>query len=203
MYNRYFCSIKDNDMSYWVKFSRELLILLVAFGLTTFVGGYFQDRSWQRQRDDDLLQAELRLAENTFSEISSIMDDRLYQIKEVLLSYKQNKKNVIGRKLEEYDAGTKNWNKNINKNFALLDRYFGVKLSELYRKKIFGTFQYLDLRINELRYKGSLPNDEIKKVESELDLLSRMVYEYDLKLLDALKNKNVGQFIEKEGVQHE
>ena len=126
-----------------------------------------------------------------------MMDDRLYQIKEIILFYKKERKDdeLVEQMWVDYDESSRLWNKNYNKNIALLNRYFGEKLSSLYKDKIVGVFEYLDINLKNIKYNGLLSDKEMNKLEDDMNVLSDMIYVYDLKLLNALKDKEIGQFI--------
>lgn len=183
------------------KFLKDIFLILITFVLTTFVGGYFQERSWKQQQDDTLLREERERAENTFSEISSSMDERLYQMKYMLKAYKGGDKKNQDDAWVLYKNALFGWNKNMNKYFALLNRYFGENYSSYYRKEIFGAFEYWDYKIQLLREEDNLESRDLQELDDGLAVLSNIIYKYDLHLLNAMKSGNVGVFAKKDNGQ--
>jgi len=76
------------------KRNKEYIILLLGFLLTTICGSIltynFQKRSWEHQHEVELQDKERQQAEYVFSEISSLMDSRIYNMRRLFLG-KANK----------------------------------------------------------------------------------------------------------------
>jgi ABC-type multidrug transport system fused ATPase/permease subunit len=103
----------------------QVVLLLLGFVLTTVVGGalgyYFQRRTWDANRRE----SERTAAAHVFDDISRAMDERLYRMRLVYWGLKGGDEDRIVAAMEEYRATLVKWNDNLNRNHALVHRYFG------------------------------------------------------------------------------
>lgn len=181
----------------------ELVLVLVAFFLTTICGGllgfYFQNRGWERQHRDNVLQSEKESAEKVFSEISQLIDTRMYKMRRVFWGYKfELGKNEIKDRWVEYENTLDAWNGTLNKNLALLQRYFGNNARAIFESQIHGEFRHWGSELEKFRNFSTIRKDELSKIDQGLDELNNIFYRYDLELLIAIRDENIGQFIKKE-----
>lgn len=67
--------------------SDELFLLIVGFLLTSVVGGalgaFFQNRAWDHRRDQERIDERRRQAMRTFEETSTLLDRRLYRMRQL------------------------------------------------------------------------------------------------------------------------
>jgi hypothetical protein len=176
------------------KYWRDASLLVIGFCLTTIIGGVFQDRSWEKQHKESLLQAERESAEKVFTEVSSSMDDRLYRTRDLLEAYKLGDKKEIERRWVVYNDGCLTWGRNTNNYFALLSRYYGNDKSDNYRKKIYNLFLHLDFQLRHLDVNDKNVKAEVAEIDEALIKLSNVIFVFDVELLNLLKNAKVGQF---------
>jgi hypothetical protein len=108
--------------------ANQVVLLVLGFVLTTVVGGvlgyYFQRRTWDANRRE----SERSAAADVFDGISRGMDERLYRMRLVYWGLRSGDKERIAAAMTEYRATLVKWNDNLNRNLALVQRYFGREI---------------------------------------------------------------------------
>jgi hypothetical protein len=103
----------------------QVVLLVVGFVLTTVVGGilgyYFQRRTWEANHRE----SERTAGASVFDDISRAMDERLYRMRLVYWGLKEGDDDRIEAAMDEYRSALIKWNDNLNRNLALVFRYFG------------------------------------------------------------------------------
>jgi len=103
----------------------QVILLVLGFVLTTVVGGvlgyYFQRRTWDANRRE----SERSAAADVFDGISRGMDERPYRMRLVYWGLRRGDEDRIAAAMAEYRATLVKWNDNLNRNLALVQRYFG------------------------------------------------------------------------------
>ena len=103
----------------------QVVLLVLGFVLTSVIGGvlgyYFQRRTWDANRRE----AERSAAAAVFDDISRRMDERLYRMRLLYWSLRAGDEDRIAAAIAEYRATLVKWNDNLNRNLALVQRYFG------------------------------------------------------------------------------
>ena len=130
--------------------ARDLVLLVVGFLLTTVLGGilgsWLQQRAWNRQREAQLSEEELRRADDVCQKISQLMDKRLYRMLRLLYAFQSaarqpDSTDIIKRRLEEYDAVLYEWNDHLNLNLPLIGTYFGETARVWPDQKIYESYR--------------------------------------------------------------
>ena len=112
----------------------QLLLLVVGFALTTVVGGllgyFFQQRAWSHQHETQLRDGEREQALRTFEEVSTLLDKRLYRMRQLWRATRDAAK--AGTRSEQVSTALTGyrdvlivWNDNLNRILALVQTYFG------------------------------------------------------------------------------
>lgn len=105
--------------------ANQVVLLVLGFVLTTVVGGalgyYFQRRTWDANRRE----SERSAAAGIFDDVSRRMDERLYRMRLVYWSLRNGDLAQSGAAMAEYRAALVKWNESLNRNLALVQRYFG------------------------------------------------------------------------------
>lgn len=60
-------------------YSRTVLTSIIIGAMGSVIGVYLQDRSWEKQYKLSLIESDRKMAEEIFSEISRLMDSRVYK----------------------------------------------------------------------------------------------------------------------------
>ncbi len=169
---------------------KELIIFFIGFVMTSLVGSYvafeFQNRSWENQHKVELIDYERQQAIQVFLDISSIMDNRLYKMRKVYWGKRFDvDQNVLDSRNNKYDEILDIWNSNLNKNLALLERYFGVKNRYYFEFILHKNFFELSKKISFLKVNSF--DDEFNIVNKEIDDLNSYIYKFDKKLLNSIR----------------
>jgi lipase chaperone LimK len=101
----------------------------------------------------------------------------------------------ISKREEAYQASVDNWNSNKNKNLALLERYFGTHQKTVFFINISPKFVQYGLEIMNISENYNERNSD--KYQKEINSLSDIIYKFDFELLNAIKNNEIGVFINK------
>ncbi len=190
----------DNEIRKTKLFGRyhDIVILIIGFVLTTIVGGYLT-QSWQNraatiQREAEHLRVEQNAATEVFEEISRMMDKRLYRMRRLhtglgsqLGEEKMNFRWVVYREI------LFEWNENLNRNLALVQRYFGDEARNILEARIQSGFVHL----GQLLEGGAYPKNVASKYEyrqNVADNLNNVIYQFDIALISAIQSGKIGAF---------
>ena len=182
----------------------DLALLFVGFFLTSvlggFLGAFFSNWAWERQRNTLLIASEKESASRFFEEISRLMDRRIYRMR--LFHWRLNSRDEgeITSALQAYRAALYDWNDSLNRNRALMNRYFGNEAEEKFYQEIQQEFKNADDLLTTYYRNRKDPalaerNQERSKLADEkLKLLETMAYQLDLQMSTEIRRGSVGDF---------
>jgi hypothetical protein len=91
------------------------------------------------------------------------------------------------KSLEDYDAVLFEWNDNINRNLALLERSFGSRMRERLDNEIGATMRSVGVALeNELKNPSASETD-LNEIDSRLDRLANLIYAYKIEMLASIQ----------------
>ena len=187
-----FC--KTVDSSFW---SSPVIIILVTFLLTSVLGAYiaakFQYRNWKHQKETSDQDEERNVAENIFSEVTKLMDMRLYRKRQLLWSLNRNDSKRVEDKMIEYKDIVYKWNDSNNINLSKIELYFGNDERNFFEKEISRGFIDIGVLL-ERWYLGREDHPPYNELFSMIDSLNALVYDFDKRLLGAIQTGKVGRF---------
>ena len=168
-----------------------LVPLVVGFLLTTVAGGllgvYLQRRSWSHQYNVQLAAAARDRAVALFEELSRLLDRRLYRMRRLYWTLRRERERPLSERgaksLEAYDAVLFEWNDNINRNLALLERSFGSRMRKQLDDEIGATMRSVGVALeNELKNPNASETD-LNEIGSRLARLANLIYAYNVEML--------------------
>src|SRR6185503_2164958 len=108
--------------------ANQVVLLVLGFVLTSVIGGalgyYFQRRTWDANRRE----SERSAAAAVFDDISRVMDERLYRMRLLYWGLRAGDEERVSAAMADYRATLVKWNDNLNRNLALVQRYFGQEV---------------------------------------------------------------------------
>lgn len=165
-----------------------LLSVFGSFVLVTIIGGIFvqslQHRNWIRQQhitNQDKLISELK---SIFIELDNLLSRRLYRTRRLLYALRRKDSEKIKTSLQDYDAVLCEWNDKRNSFQIRLVRVISVALANNFEHELSRRFVRIGSQLERLTRSVSvndLPagfHDTLSKLEIQLDLLSRSIYEF-------------------------
>lgn len=175
----------------------DLILLLIGFILTSIVGGFIsfmiQNRSWDHQYNQTLLQSEKQKAESVFTDVSSLMDNRIYKMRKIIWGFSTNENDKeINQRWDDYKKILDDWNINLNKNLALVQIYFGDEARQIFENKIHSQLREAGLLLEKAKKNGKI--DDYEKVTDLLDPINVEIYHFDLYMLERISNERIGRF---------
>jgi hypothetical protein len=180
----------------------QVVLLVVGFVLTTVVGGvlgyYFQRRTWDANRRE----SERTAAADVFDAISRAMDERLYRMRLVYWGLKGGDEDRISAAMNEYRAALVKWNDNLNRNLALVQRYFGrevwVFLSEVVYEEFAIIGRHLEgaYRGRGERQLGSAEEARFSVTGRRLQALSNDIFELNRLMIAMVQRGRVGLYLD-------
>lgn len=183
--------------------------IVVGFALTTVAGGWWaarlQERSWVRQNDVRLREAENERAGAACQDLMSLLDRRLYRMQRLLWAADgSGDDDEIERRRQEYVNVLIAWNDRLNTNLALVGSYFGDEakacLDGLYEAfKSVG--QSVEAVVRAARA-GEATKEIADHVRDEFEgrqagSLNDRVYQFGLVLMSQLREGQVGRYAPK------
>jgi hypothetical protein len=186
----------------------DLFLLLVGFFFTSILGAtlgyYFQNRSWDFQERARLVASEREAATKVFEEVSRLMDKRIYRMRQ--LNWKLSGDNQADTELQMdlYRKILYEWNDSLNRNRAMVQRYFGSGVGE----ELFGSENRNDPPDNihhsfktigkslESYYseRDTNGNEAEKEIDSSLEKLEERVYNINIRMIALIQKGEVGAF---------
>jgi hypothetical protein len=189
----------------------QVVLLLIGFALTTVVGGFlgffFQARSAALQTLAHLAEAERTAALNLFEELSTLMDRRVYRMRQLCWQLQsqdgetaRNEAAMNGAAIEAamdaYRENVRDWNDRLNRNLAVAEIYFGGGIRKLLHDTIYTGFAEVGKQLEE-----AYRDDRTKAVGAEkaLDVLARAVYDLNVRMIRQVRDGRVGTFLPESG----
>jgi hypothetical protein len=109
-----------------------IALLLLGFLLTGVVGAWLQSRYAAAQARAAVVETQRSAATEVFSEVSRLLDRRLFHAEVMLDAARSNKRFVRDSTQREYRTVLVEWRGSFNRNRAMICRYFGFGPSSDY-----------------------------------------------------------------------
>lgn len=180
----------------------DLVILIVGFALTTVVGGFlgffFQKRNADLQTMQRLAEAERVAALNLFEELSTMMDRRIYRMRQLCWQLQANHPDSarIEAAMDDYRESVRDWNDRLNRNLAVAEIYFGRAIRRQLHDTIYAGFAGVGKQLEEAYGED---RTRIDRIEAALDALARSVYELNVRMIRQVRDGRVGTFLPETG----
>ena len=137
---------------------------------------------------------EQQAATQVFEELSRTMDKRLYRVRRVHNGLGSNlSKEKMSDCWETYREVLFEWNENLNRNLALVQRYFEDGARNELESKIQAQF----IEFGRLLEGGSYPENIKSKYDHRqylADKLNDVIYQFDIGLISDIQSDNIGSF---------
>ena len=187
----------------------NIIGIAVGFALTTVAGGWWaarlQERSWARQNEVQLRQAERERAGAACQELMSLLDRRLYRMQRLLWAASPGTSGVVDlaeveRRRQEYVEVLFAWNDRLNTNLSLVGSHFGddarANLHQLYED-----FKRAGLGVETVVRAARASEDSSRTARvvaqefegREVGSLNDQVYQFGLVLMGQLRDGRVGR----------
>jgi Putative peptidoglycan binding domain len=184
---------------------RDIVLLLIGFGLTTVLGGalgsWFQQRAWNHQHQVQLRDEERREAIKVFEELSRLLDRRLYRMRRLWWGARDHARgtsdvDVLKPAQTELAAIIIEWNDNLNRALALVEIYFGEAAKFELRDGLQERFRAIQAALEHFVREVSRTRDDpiwVPPIGRRLDALGRRIYTFDVRLLRLLREERLGR----------
>lgn len=156
----------------------KLVLLVLGFLLTTIAGGilgsHLQTYRAKKERQEQL-----------FMEVSELMDTRALVMRRVLAAHReQMPPEEVTARWNAYRNLLERWNTRLNRNLALMQRYFGMHGRTCFNNA-HQEFRRIGERLEAVRDTSLLATDTAA-IRRDLDKLNRDFYQFNLILLNSL-----------------
>jgi hypothetical protein len=189
----------------------QLTLLVIGFILTSVLGGLlgfiFQRRAWEHQheveqRDEQraaarqLREDERAAATNVFEETSSLMDKRQYRMLQVDWKLRPSRgdpeRATLDAAMSDYRDVLSDWNSNLNRHLALVQRYFGQRVRttfESIQEEFKSIGQQLESDYRDLVDLGTVATGSRQR---SLFALNDHIYELNIVMISMIQTGKVG-----------
>ncbi len=181
--------------------ANQVVLLVLGFVFTTVVGGvlgyYFQRRTWDANRRE----SERSAAADVFDDISRGMDERLYRMRLVYWGLRRGEKDHAAA-MAEYRATLVKWNDNLNRNLALVQRYFGREVWAFLSGVLYEEFAIIGrhledwYRRRENRELGSAEEARLFVTGRRLQALGNDIFELNGFMIAMIQRGRVGLYLD-------
>jgi hypothetical protein len=178
----------------------QAVLLVLGFVLTTVLGGavgyFFQKRAWKHQHDVSLRDSEKAAATKVFEELSVLMDKRLYRMRQ--LDWRLHPTHLpfdrqrADEAMTDYRQVLYEWNDSLNRNLALVQRYFGKPAKKELEDKIYARFTHVGALLEEEYVKSGEASFKESSRASELLEISDRIYDFNLARIGEIQLAEVG-----------
>jgi len=175
----------------------DLTKILIAFSLTTVIGAWltsvFQNRNWKHQRKTLNAERYDDQATKIFEDISSILDQRIYRYRQIIYAFRTGEESRIDKAFQEYRVVLFGWNDRINRNYAMVEKFFGEEMRRHLEYKINSDVIFIGTLLERIK-KGSPKAIDREEVWKKIDEINARVYQFDLKMLKIISEKSESSF---------
>jgi hypothetical protein len=181
----------------------EFALLLLAFVLTTVVGGYLANKYQEKARKDAeraaRLHQELTRASQVSEEISRALDRRLYRTRVLVWALKDDSpERELQSARDTYHIALAEWNENLNRLYSLVEYSFGNAMRQELEGNITEEFRSIHQDIYSCLQNRKDCKSKIQTIEARIDKFNPEIYEYDYKMLAMIRQERVGSFIDED-----
>ena len=187
-----------------------IVAIVVGFALTTVAGGWWaarlQERSWARQNDVRLREAESERAGTACQDLMLLLDRRLYRMQRLMWAATVDSASGVGddeieRRRQEYVEVLFAWNDRLNTNLSVIGSYFGddarISLDGLY-EDFARVGKEVEAVVRAAR-SGENASDIVNRVAPQFEgraagSLNDRVYQFGLLLMSQLREGRVGRY---------
>lgn len=182
--------------------TNQIIILIMTFFFTSVLGGilatFFQNRTWKHQNRVKLSETERSSATEVFKSISSLMDKRLYRMRQLNWKIRDDSSSMelLEQAINNYREVLFEWNDSLNRNLALTQCYFGKDIRNLLEETIYEKFREIGsfLETAYIEKKASGNAEAFKKQNSNLTELRNDVYRLNVRMIELIQSGEVGVF---------
>jgi hypothetical protein len=194
-------SLKRQHLRYGRLVANQVVLLVLGFVLTTVVGGVLGYYYQRRTCDANRRESERTAAASVFDDISRAMDERLYRMRLVYWGLKEGDEDRIAAAMNEYRTALVKWNDNLNRNLALVYRYFGRDVWAFLSGILYEEFaiigRHLEDRYRHRRDPEPRPAHAARLYISgrRLQALSNDIYELNRFIVSMIQRGGIGLYI--------
>ena len=179
--------------------------IVIGFALTTVAGGWWasrlQQRSWERQNDVRLREAEAERAGATCQGLMQLLDRRLYRMQRLLWAAAEGDAEEIEHRRGEYVEVLLSWNDALNTNLSLVGSYFGDG-ARGYLEGLYEDFKRVGQGVEAVvraAREGGNAAELVSQVGPEFEgrevgSLNERVYQIGVMLMSQLREGQVGRY---------
>ena len=188
----------------------DVVAIAAGFVLTTLVGGWWaarlQQRSWIRQNDIRMREAENQRAGTACQDLTTLLDKRLFRMQRLLAvttarSRGSASDDELQKRVREYDEVIIAWNERLNMNLSLVGSHFGDE-ARADLEGLYEDFRRVGLRVEaavRMARDGGNPARMAAEVEGEFEgrdpgSLNDRVYQFGLMLMGQIREGTVGRY---------
>ena len=140
-----------------------LVLLVTGFLLSGVAGGFlgyfFQQRAWAHQHAVQRADLQREQAQQTFEDLSTLMDRRLYRMRLVHSAARRQALSGghaerLDHAVQDYRLILRDWNDTLNRNLALIDTYFGPACRGRYEDELLANFVATGEELDQLYAKS-------------------------------------------------
>ena len=178
--------------------AEQIVVLLPGFILTTVLGGllghYLQNRAWKHQNNARLLETERQAATAIYEDLSTLLDKRLYRMRQLCWKLGMDDDALIEQHMERYREVLYEWNDSLNRNLARVQNYFGDTVRGQLEHVIYEEFARLGSQLEGRYAAREAGADELRleAVEKDLDTLSSYIYVLNVSLISLIQAGRFG-----------
>lgn len=163
--------------------------------LGTAAGKYFQvqiEKSNQRAKQKE---HEHTIATEIFQNLSSSMDDQIYNLRQVYLGIRHSvSSEVLERRWSWYREILYEWNRKANLNIAMTSQYFGVQMGQQFENTILAKFRELKRQLERAYFQKEQIDTEL--FEERLNELQQIIRTYARSMLETIQKEEYGIYSE-------
>ncbi|MBD2716450.1 hypothetical protein KBK19_15520 [Microvirga sp. STR05] len=184
----------------------DIKLLKYGFLLTTLVGGVLtllfqliqnQQNHKAAEKAENVKIMEQRRAQATslFEEFSPLMDTRLYHWRQVAWAIEDRiSEDSIRKRYAAYQHVFHKWNFSLNKNRALICRFFGPEIGSRFESQIIPQFNGIQDTIRKIikMQPSQRPIYQSDEINSLADALNTQIYKMNNEMAEAIRSGDIG-----------
>ncbi len=148
----------------------------------------FQKRSFENQNRVAKEERDKEQTIKVFEEVSTILDQRLYRYRQIIYAFRSKDKKRIDRAFSEYREVLFKWNDQLNRNYAMVKKYFGPRKYHTLEKKINAEMRRIGSELEQIlkNMDENMCTGSLKKIWEEIDDLNGKVEYFNQELLEEI-----------------